>query len=85
MALELLFATKMYIAGWGGTQKFAALCRCGVGIGSPKGHAWVSQGPPKRVAWEAQGTICESAFVCNENQKMTGWGVLARSDDRGIG
>jgi hypothetical protein len=46
------------------------------------GWDWVTQGSRLGLARATQGspmvthaTICESAFVCNENQKMTGWGV----------
>jgi hypothetical protein len=53
------------------------LCRCsqpGIGIGSgigwPKGHPRVTQGPPKRHAREAQGSIEMKCFVCNKDGEM---------------
>src|ERR1043166_6249811 len=65
--------------------KFATLCRLGfrpftrksgartepvgIGIGRPKGHAWITPGPPKRHAWVTHGSIGISSFVCNKAEK----------------
>ncbi len=49
----------------------------GSGFGWPLGGPSVAQGPPKRRPREAQASIWGSVFVCNENKKMAGWGLVS--------